>query len=225
MRFLPRTIPLTAFLGVLTLSAAVMAQTPVPPPTPPSSCASGRELRFFNAGLLKGESLVNQAWNSPSIGQSCEKFNQFRDAVKKVFLSLSVPTGWPQGVICQKDGEVAGAIARVDEIGSTCSITCGADGKFVGQMAAFLYCQLSVALGGLGMDVELLEGTTGTCTEAFTQACEETFKSVTINFKETVDSTIDCRPFTIDPFDDVWAQATHNQCLYDPVEPTPTPNP
>jgi hypothetical protein len=209
MRLL-KAFSIVALVGVFLATSEAMAAAP-------AQCAAGRELRMYNGGLLKGASLVNSAWASKDVQQQCSNFDTFRTVVLDTFaLALSkIPTGAPVSTQCMFIGESDGAKARVEQLRATCEQTCAVDGELIGQMAAILYCDLSIALGGLGMDVDLT-GFVSTCGDAFEPACETAF---TDQAKEVVE----CAPYLAGTtFDAVYLQAQHNQCLFEPQAPSAT---
>jgi hypothetical protein len=200
---IPRTFVAAACAaGILAGATAAFA-------APPAQCADPHDTRLYNLGVLKGRSLVNEAWNAPSIAHDCDKIDALKQLVVTVFNVAPPPGTPPLGGVCQGLGMRDGAVARINEIGTACNAACAADGSFIGELAAELYCQLSEALGGLGLDITLLDGALNSCGTHFEGACFTHFDSQVL-----VDTS--CTPFTIAPFTAVYNQARSNQCIYNP---------
>lgn len=212
MNTLLRSVSLTAVMGALLASSPALAN-----PQPPTQCASGRGLFGFNGGVIKGVSLVNQAWSSPGVAQQCDNFDKLKTELLRMFQLVMghIPPDASLFVQCMFIGERDGAMQRVSELQSFCGIECSNEGMITGQLAADLYCGLSVALGGLGMDVDLGRGPQSTCGDAFEPACLSAFDTESGGYDG-------CAPYLKNTsFENVWTQAQHNQCLYNPVPPSP----
>lgn len=204
-----RLSALALVLGSLFATVSASAQIEVP-----AVCSVPRNARLLTLGERKGVNLARQAFASTAIGSNCDNVDAFADAVLDIVggLSLGSPT---DAALCHFVGTVNGLLAEVAEIQGGCAETCFFDGAFVGEFAGLLYCELSIALGGLSPDVTFVAGPVGICGESFEAACFEVFEDVT-----TADET--CEPFTaLDPpadpdFSEVWEQTRNNQCLYNP---------
>ena len=99
---------------------------------------------------------------------------------------------------------------------------CQRNGKVVGQTAAALYCDLSIALGGLGEDELLTPGEQSKCSRAFESACHQAFdKSVRDYAASSGDPSADCTVFARGEFRRAFEIARFNQCLFSVGEPPP----
>jgi hypothetical protein len=213
MRLLLKVVPVLALAGVLTIASGAKA-------APPTACTMGRNQIMYNAGILKGASLVNQAWGATDVQQNCDNWDLFEFQVKRVYALVisSIPPNASQAIQCMFYGEQDGALARLAELFSDCEIPCADQGTLVADLASMLYCELSMALEGLGLDVYLPAGDVESCGTAFQDACQAEFLAETGTYAG-------CEPYTMcSGFDEPWHQAQFNQCLYNPqagVGPTP----
>ncbi len=92
---------------------------------------------------------------------------------------------------------------------------CKSDGRFVGETAAALFCDLSIALGGLGEDDLLIPGPESTCSRAFESACQHAFDRSIVDYAASVgDPSADCTAFTQGAFKSAFEIARYNQCLF-----------
>jgi hypothetical protein len=86
----------------------------------PAACDDDdREERFFDLGILKGRSLVDQAYNSLALESDaslCDCFETFQEIVMKAFEAAAPPPDSPLSVLCHYAGSYEGAVARVDEL-------------------------------------------------------------------------------------------------------------
>ncbi len=196
-------------IGSLFATAEASAQLVVP-----DACSAPRNARLLALGERKGASLARQAFASTDIASSCDNVDAFADIVIDIVDGLTVAAP-SDAALCHFVGTVNGLLAQVEDIQTQCAEDCFLDGDFIGEIAGLLYCELSIALGGLGLDVTFVPGPVGLCGENFEAACFETFESTT-----TGDPL--CEPFTpLDPpadpdFTEVWEQTRNNQCLFNP---------
>lgn len=179
----------------------------------PPACAASRDTLAFNAGYTAGKSLVRQAWARLN---SCDKIDQLEAAVKTA-IQRSVPTTSPtQYLQCRFSGMVSGMEAQVNGLFGTCADACFLEGQFVGEIAAIAYCELSILLGGLGLDELLIRGPVETCGLTFEVGCDANFETTALNYSNPFGQ---CLPFVRAPFEEVFFQAQNNQCAYDPLPP------
>lgn len=101
---------------------------------------------------------------------------------------------------------------------------CKADGKVVGQTAGALFCDLSIALGGIGEDELLFPGPESACSRAFEKACRHAFDRSIAEYAATIgDPSADCTVFAQGEFQRAYEIARHNQCLFSVgTEPPPS---
>jgi hypothetical protein len=223
-------------LGTLTLSLCLGGAANAA--EPPEECEGGRKERFFKFGYLKGVSLVDQAW-AGSGDDPCrsEELEDFVDEVIASFGAGAPPSNSPETALCYYAGSYAGVGDRAFSVLDECCMECCLMGNMIGEMAAIFYCELSLQLGGLGLDEWLIELDVALCGDAFTECCEAMFDEISAAFPSAEDPQClpytpsnpddDCPPYTpaaIDmkrggEYDEVYCQARHNQCVYEPAWP------
>lgn len=197
-----------AMFGVLMvglgLSSEAMAQSA------PLGCRAPRDTRAFEAGLQSGRSLVQQAWNSVS---SCGNLERFSTVVMETLQSVSLPPGSDDYVVCRTVGTLAGAVDQVDEIWGLCAIACCDEGELVGWIMGKLYCDLSIALGGVRLTNFLVQRPMGFCGATAQTCCRDEFQSVTPTYQGFYGA---CRPYTQGAFRATWMQSRNSVCSYRP---------
>jgi hypothetical protein len=176
----------------------------------PAFC-TGSNAKAFLDGKKLGPSLVRQAWAGFRGG--CAQIEVFADKVNTAFAAanLTAPTTFTK---CRYLGWVQGAVEQVDTFFNSCADTCFLEGEFVGNLVADVYCQLSIALGGLATADDFIRGPVEVCGLGFETACDSTFLTKTTGFPGG-----QCLPFTREPFLDVYFQTQTNQCAFDPIDP------
>jgi hypothetical protein len=181
--------------------------------TAPDFCDTVREQRFFQLGVRKGRNAAQQAIaavqeDAPDC-PSLERLDELEAILRDIADRLDVPADFSDAVQCHVVGQAAGLIAEIVDFQDECLGFCIADGQFVGEVSAHLYCELSIALGGLGL-ADLFERlATDTCGTQFQDACDDAFEATAIDFPE-------CAEFTVAPFEDVFALTQNNQCAANP---------
>jgi hypothetical protein len=183
----------------------------------PAEC-DGRNERFYNLGVFKGVSLVNQAWAALEPDQcNHDVLLDFVDIVVAAFEAGAPAPGSLLAVYCHYAGSYEGAIERADELVNLCVDECQLSGYMIGEMAATFYCQLSIAFGGLGHDEWLVAADLTPCGELFEEACQDRFDDLAYNYPTSADPQ--CRDYTKFPFSDppdgVYEESRHNQCIYE----------
>jgi hypothetical protein len=183
----------------------------------PSKCEGSFLERAHYVGYLTGGNIVNQAWNA--IENDCNQVVEdtfFTDVILNTLKNLGIPAGAPDYVFCRYHGYIAGAADQLSAIEDECIDQCVQNGNMIGELATMMYCELSIALGGLEEADDLLEGVLSLCGEATVDACETLFNNNTPGYENFLGQS--CEPYTQDEFSNVWEQAKHNQCVYNPVE-------
>jgi len=155
------------------------------------------------------------------ICQDPDALSDLEYLIREIADAVEIPANASLATRCQVFGQVAGLVARIVDFQNDCPLViCVADGRLIGQIAAHLYCELSIALGGL-VPAELFDRlATDTCGERFQAACDSKFASV-------ARSDLECKPFTKGNFEKVFEEAQNNQCAANPDEdddPSPDPH-
>jgi len=212
--------PLTGLLTLALTLCACFALTPTPAAAQavPALCDTAREVRFFALGVRKGrnlaESAIARATDPVDVCDDLDAIDDLRELIAAIVDDIVVPVGASEPTQCHVLGQVAGLLAAIDELQDTCGDLCVADGAFIGEISAFLYCELSIALGGLEL-AELFERlATDACGVRFQVACDHSFES-------TATADLQCLPFTEGTFTPVFREAQNNQCADNPDDVDP----
>jgi hypothetical protein len=192
---------------------------------PPDECVGGRNETFFDLGVVKSISLVNQAWASLGDDQCrSDKLAEFVEIVIAAFEAAGPDPDSvvPETVLCHWAGSYAGSVERASFLVNQCSGTCCYEGNMIGEMAAIFYCNLSIALGGIGHDQWLVDVNITLCGEEFVRCCEKEFDRLTPIYPSEGDPQ--CLPYTQSPFSyppdaGVYEETRHNQCVYEVETP------
>lgn len=182
----------------------------------PAFCDTPRELRFFALGVRKGRNLAAQAIaavrEDDDFCPDLEALDDLEARIRAIAEDVEVPPESSDAVQCHVIGQVSGLVAEIVDLQEECVDVCLLDGEFIGEISALLYCDLSIALDGLGL-ADLFERlATDTCGTNFQIACDA-------QFLETATTVPDCEPFTVAPFEDVFDSTQNNQCAANPADP------
>lgn len=192
---------------VVTLGAATVAQAQS---DIPEGC-TGRNARSYTRGLQQGANTVRMAWNA--VRRDCDRIEYFQDIVSDNVSRLSLPRRARDYVICRYTGTVDGVYDELDALWGQCDDQCFAEGGIVGEMAGQVYCQLSLALGGLVTADRFIRGPVQVCGFNFEMGCDSAFIDTTYNFSNGLG---ECAEYTDGDFWDVWDETRNNQCMYTP---------
>jgi hypothetical protein len=205
----------TAALLTIAAAGAGSAHAADPIDYPPNCNTSTMTRNAYKAGLKVGEKVVQVAWQSIN---DCDQVEHFLDVVGEDVDHLTLPVHPSAATVCRYTGTVDGVYNKLDALYGTCADQCFLDGQFAGELSGEVYCELSIALGGLAAADDFLRGPVAVCGFNFEVGCDSSFISVTETYANT-DGL--CEPFTVGEFSEVWEQARNNQCAY---EPDPDPN-
>lgn len=152
------------------------------------------------------------AWNA--ISNDCDRLEYFQDIVTDNVSRLTLRAGASDYVICRYTGTVDGVYDELYALEDQCIAQCMMEGAQIGEMAGEVYCELSLALGGLERADYFIRGPVSTCGFGFETSCDFTFIRTTENYRNSLGR---CRPFTRGEFEPVWNETRNNQCMYDPI--------
>ena len=183
-------------------------------PVVPPGC-TGRSVRFYQRGIEQGRGLVRAAW--VGVGQDFDMLDQFQNVIIENIERLTLPAGASDALICRYTGTVDGVYDELDALYEEVANQCFMDGEMIGEMAAEVYCELSLALGGLASADRFLRGPVYTCGVNFEIACDSKFMGESRAFTNALGA---CLPYTQGTFRQVWDDTRNNQCIY---EPPPAP--
>ena len=197
----------------MALSVAGLAHADLPPP--PSCAVNAQTASAYRTGTKLGEKIVTQAWARI---HDCDRIDQFLDIVQGNVSRLTLIPHASANTVCRYTGTADGVYSALDTLYGTCSDQCFLDGTFAGQLSGEVYCELSIALGGLAEADDFLRGPVQVCGLNFEVGCDSQFIATTTTFTST-DGV--CVPYTEGTFEAVWDQARNNQCAYEPIPPPP----
>jgi hypothetical protein len=176
----------------------------------PPSCQGGFQERSYNTGHRLGKTIVASAWAQVN---DCDQLEYFLDVVADNISRLTLPAGASSSLACRYTGTADGVFDALDELYGSCSDQCFLEGSFAGEISAQVYCELSIALGGLGLVDDFIRGPVQTCGLNFEVGCDATFIGVSRVYSNAFGS---CLPYTEGAYFPVWHQARQNQCIYEP---------
>lgn len=211
-----RASQLTIVTGLaLAFAAAPDAHAQVSTPVPATCSATPQATSAYRTGLRLGERIVTTSWSRVN---DCDRVEYFLSIVEDNVSRLTLPPNASNSTICRYTGTVDGVYNMLDQLYGTCADQCFLDGEFAGEISGEVYCELSIALGGLAAADDFLRGPVQVCGLNFEIGCDSAFIGTTVSY---ANSEGVCEPFTEGEFFDVWDQARNNQCAYEPEPELP----
>jgi hypothetical protein len=193
---------------------AIMSHTALAQDTPGSCQVDARSQSQYRAGVRFGKLVVDQAWNT--INQDCSQLENFTSILENSFNSLILPPNASLAVQCRHAGIVNGGIDALDNLWPVCTDLCTTDGFDIGKLVGKLYCDLSIALGGLEPADDFIRGPVTWCQFLGQVYCDCSYISYTPVYESPVGK---CRPYTDEPYYDTWDQFRNNGCAENPTLP------
>jgi hypothetical protein len=193
----------------------IIATTSEAQAAPPASCSTGLAASSYKTGQRIGKNLVKSAWGNID---DCDRIDQFLEIVEENVSRLTLKENPSNSTVCRYTGTVDGVYEELDGLYGTCADQCFLDGTFAGQLSAEVYCELSIALGGLVEADDFLRGPVAICGLNFEIGCDSEFIAVSTVY-ENPDG--ECVTYTEGEFEEVWEQSRYNQCAYVIEDPTP----
>ena len=195
-------------LCVAALLASEVSRAAVPTSVPSGCDGSALSRRAYLAGYQQGTVLVDRAWLTVN---DCDQLEHFSDIVYQDLQSF-VLGGTSSYVVCRYTGVVDGSMAEVDNLWLKCGGDCCDEGMALGELAAEMYCQLSIMLHGLANPDMFARRPVHMCGYAYQGCCDS-------NFVGTSRSVPMCLQYTNTPYFDVWDDTRLMQCVYTPPDP------
>jgi hypothetical protein len=181
----------------------------------PANCATGINLSQYKTGLKIGKTIVKSAWANIS---DCDRVDYFLDVVLVKVSRLTLKEGASNATVCRYTGTADGVYEELDTLYGTCADQCFIDGEFAGSLSAEIYCELSIALGGLVEADDFLRGPVAICGLNFEIGCDSAFIATSVDY---ANADGECLAYTEGEYETVWDQARNNQCAYVIEEPAP----
>jgi hypothetical protein len=181
----------------------------------PSGCSKNAlDARTYQTGIVQGRILVQRAWGKVN---SCDKLEAFSDGVLRTVKDYP-PPGATEASICRYSGLYEGVFQEIDSVWMACDGQCCSEGRAIGELAASLYCQLSILLGGLGSLDDFVRKPVYLCGFSFQTCCDASFlsTSITNQSEDAAGQLQQCLPYTEHPFFDIWDLTRKVQCAYTP---------
>jgi len=195
----------TAFVKFILIATGLLVETSALADAIPESCTGTYELQIYNAGVLSGENIVTMGWK---VINDCQQIETFDNIVMDLVRRFQLPVNASTITMCRYSGYVNGVMAAVSDIYQNCEGLCYNEGAILGRLAGTIYCDLSIALGGLAKPDDFIVAPVNTCGPSFTFACKESYKNTTDNYTPTGS----CTPYTKDPYTEVWTQFRDIEC-------------
>jgi hypothetical protein len=181
----------------------------------PETCQDAFNLRSYNFGLTKGGMLIDKEWDK--IENNCERMTatpSFKNSIIDIINDLSVPQDSTDFVLCHYYGYMNGIADRLKELDADCPQQCLMDGNFIGEVAAKMYCELSIGFDGIQQSSDFNTGILSVCDETMTDSCGSTFDDQTAIYVNVFGDQ--CESYTQIPYTPVWETAKLRQCIFVP---------
>jgi hypothetical protein len=201
--------------------------------TAPEEC-TGRNATGYSAGVGQGASTVDQIWESDSVHQDPDNWEvlmaRVTDTIPNTVATVYEIT-WSQYLKCRTQGILDGSVCRMNELDPIPG--CHMDGVDWGKMSSAIYCQLSIALEGLGDVVPwFVRPSHGMCGTGFQTYCEDTFRFGATAGGDPLDAAVlelltgrginpdslkqapGCIDYTVSPWETVYADSIYVDCSY-----------
>lgn len=205
-------------LCLLASMTAVAATTNALADEVPIGCQeSNFTIRGYQSGVAMGQSLVRRAWASVN---DCDQLELFTDIVVANVQNYKL-TGDSTYTVCRHTGMVDGVFQELDAVWMLCDGQCCQEGQVIGELAAELYCQLSIILDGLAEPDDFVRRPVFMCGFTFETCCDADFIGTSLSYQglNLAGEVVQCLPYTQDPYFEVWDGTRELQCMYVPPPP------
>ena len=203
----------SVLVGVVGMTAMV-SHTALAQDVPASCQVDQRSTAQYLVGEQFGRLVVDQAWNT--INQDCGQLESFISILENSFNSLILPPNATRAVQCRHAGIINAGIDALDDLWPICTGLCTNDGLDIGRLVGKLYCDLSIALGGLAPAEDFVRGPVMWCQFLGQTFCDVSYMSFTPTYESPVGA---CRSYTVEPYYETWDQFRNNGCAENPNVP------
>jgi hypothetical protein len=204
----------SVLVGVIGLTA-IISHTALAQDVPASCQVDARSQQQYLSGVSFGQLVVDQAWNT--INQDCGQLESFSSILENSFNALTLPPDASRAVQCRHAGMINGGIDALDNLWPVCTNLCTTDGLDIGKLIGKLYCDLSIALGGLEPADDFIRGPVMWCQFLGQTFCDVSYMSFTPTYESPLGA---CRPYTVEPHYETWDQFRNNGCAENPTPPS-----
>lgn len=207
-----------SFVLVMSVTAVAGAQ-----PIPDGCKTSAVVTNAYKSGVSQGISLVQRAWANVN---NCDRLETFTDIVNQNVANYTL-TGTSAYNLCRYTGMVDGVFQQLDNVWKLCDGQCCSEGSAIGVLAAQLYCQLSILLGGLAKPDTYVRRPVLLCGFSFQMCCDADFLGTSLSYvgKDMFGAPQKCEKYTEgDVYTPIWDGTRILQCAYTPPSPANDPN-
>jgi len=208
----------SVLVGVIGMMA-IFSHTALAQDVPGSCQADPRSQSQYRVGVQFGKLVVDQAWKT--INEDCGQLENFTSILENSFNSLILPPKASLAVQCRHAGIVNGGIDALDDLWPVCTDLCKNDGLDIGKLVGKLYCDLSIALGGLAPADDFVRGPVMWCQLLGQTFCDVSYISYTPTYTSSAGA---CKPYTYEPYYETWDQFRNNGCAENPLPLRPVLN-
>lgn len=178
---------------------------------PPAECSQRNLSRVYQNAYSRGQDAVDKALRS--VGDSCTEVDALQAALFDRLAQWIPQTGNGRDTpACIAKGLTAGIYDGLAQLEELCFGVCIIDGRFLGELAGTLYCELSLRFSGLALPDLLPSPATTPCGERFEAACFESYRETTQSY--VAERGRSCSPYLQGDFQTVWSSTGDGQCLY-----------
>jgi hypothetical protein len=143
----------------------------------PAKCQGSTGIRGYSAGMIAGQSLINQAW--AGITQSCTRIHELKAALENTLGSANFPPN-PESthdslyLACNYAGRIDGMMQRLNELLDACAAVCCTWGDEIGVFYGQVYCVIATTIG-VNDPGEWLRPPVWFCADHYQSCCDDAF--------------------------------------------------
>lgn len=151
-------------------------------------------------------SLVRNSWSAI---ERCEGLDSFTATVESIMDGFELTADASAASVCRFTGAFDGIASELELIAQECGQSCSA-GHTRGALAARVYCEISVALGGIDVNTAFVRSQARLCDWDYEVGCESAFDSASRAYA----GGAACAPFLTGRYREVWARNQSKQCSF-----------
>lgn len=203
--------------ALASMTAAAATTNAFADEVPPRCQESNFTIHGYQSGVAMGRSLVQRAWGSVN---DCDQLELFTDIVVANVQRYRLASDSTY-TICRHTGMLDGVFQELDAVWMTCDGQCCQEGQVIGELAAELYCQLSIILDGLAEPGDFVRRPVFMCGVIFETCCDANFIGTSLSYEglNLAGELVQCSAYTQDPYFEIWDGTRDIQCTYVPPPP------